>query len=624
MATNDTKMPLTSADVTSERLDQLRSLFPETFAEGRIDFAKLRLMLGDAVDEGRERYGLTWAGKAEATRVLQVPSRGTLVPLRDQSVEFDDTSNLMIEGDNLEVLKLLQKAYHGKVKMIYIDPPYNTGKEFIYPDNFREGLQDYLRYSRQVDDEGMKLSSNSETSGRYHSKWLSMMYPRLFLARNLLREDGVIFVSIDDHEVHNLRHLMDEIFGPENFVASVIWQKVFAPKNSARHFSVDHDYVLVYAQSAGSWKPELLPRSAEADARYTNPDDDPRGPWASDNLLARNFYGAGTYSVTCPSGRVISGPPSGTYWRISKEKFDAYDKDNRIFWGDDGNNMPRQKRFLSEVKAGRVPQTLWKYKEVGHTQEAKQEMLKRITFATSESVFDTPKPTRLIEQMLRIGTRKDKKDIVLDFFAGSGSTGDAVMKLNAEEGGNRRFILVQLPEPTGADDYATIAEITKARLRAAGTAIQEEGNGKLAFGGGAKTDLGFQCLKLTASNFKVWRSPSGDEEELAQQLQLHADNIMPGTKPEAVLYELMLKAGIDLTAPVEQRQLGGQEVYAVAGGLLLICLADPIPLTCIRAMIEQKPHMVICLDHGFRGNDELLTNTVLEMKSHGIEHFRTV
>jgi len=619
------KMPLTSQDVTAERAEQLRSLFPEAFSEGRLNVDKLKLLLGEAIDEGRERYGLTWSGKAEAIRALQVPSTGTLVPMRDQSVDFDNTDNLMIEGDNLEVLKLLQKAYHGKVKMIYIDPPYNTGKEFIYPDNFREGLQDYLRYSGQVDGEGLKLSSNSETSGRYHSKWLSMMYPRLFLARNLLTEDGVIFVSIDDHEVQNLRHLLDEVFGPENFIATVIWQKMYSPKNTAKHFSEDHDYILVYARSGETWRPELLPRTAEQDAAYKNPDNDSRGPWKSSDLSARNFYSRGTYPITCPSGRVVAGPPSGNYWRYSPEKFKELDADGRIWWGAGGDNTPSVKRFLSEVKQGRVPQTLWGYKEVGHNQLAKREMLKRITFASSESVFDTPKPTRLIEQMLRIGTRKAKNDIVLDFFAGSGSTGDAVMKLNAEDGGNRRYILVQLPEPTGAEDYATIADITKARLRSAGKAIGEEGDGKLQLGGSAASlDLGFQALRLAASNFKVWQSPSGDEEQIARQLELHADNIVPGTQPEAVLYELMLKAGINLTAPVEAQQLGGQDVYAVEGGLLLICLADPISVECIRAMIERRPHMVICLDHAFRGKDQLLTNTVLEMKSHGIEHFRTV
>ena len=620
----NTRMPLTSPNVTAERKDALRQLFPEVFAEGKIDFAKLKRVLGEEIDEGLERYGLSWAGKADAIRAIQVPSTGTLMPVRDESVDFDSTENLMIEGDNLEVLKLLQKAYHGKIKMIYIDPPYNTGKEFIYEDNFREGLQAYLRYSGQVDGEGAKLTSNTETSGRYHSKWLSMMYPRLFLARNLLRDDGVIFVSIGDDEVHNLRHLMDEIFGPENFIATIIWQKVFSPKNTAKHFSDDHDYLVVYARSGEVWRPELLPRTEEMEARYSNPDNDPRGPWTSSDLSARNYYSEGTYSVTCPSGRVIEGPPTGTYWRVSKAKFEELDRDNRIWWGEDGNNMPRLKRFLSEVKQGRVPQTLWTYKEVGHTQEAKKELLKRVTFASSDSVFDTPKPTRLIERMLRIGTRKDEGDIVLDFFAGSGSTGEAVMKLNAVDGGNRRFILVQLPEHTGADDYATIAEITKTRLRAAAEAIKEESNGELDLNGSHDIDLGFRTYKLTSSNFKIWEPPSGDPEAIAEQLDLYADSLVPGAKPEAILYELMLKAGIPLTARVEKLELGGQEVFSIEDGRLFICLADPITRECIRAMIAKKPQMVICLDHAFRGNDQLLTNTVLEMKSHGVEHFRTV
>ncbi len=275
---NETKMPLTSGDVTAERTDALRRLFPEVFAEGKIDFEKLKLVLGEEIDEGRERYGLTWAGKADAIRAIQVPGTGTLMPAREESVNFDATENLMIEGDNLEVLKLLQKAYHGKIKMIYIDPPYNTGKEFIYPDNFREGLQDYLRYSGQVDGEGLKLTSNSETSGRYHSKWLSMMYPRLFLARNLLREDGVIFVSIDDHEVHNLRHLMDEVFGEEQFIAQFVWKSRQQKDNrNITGASIDHEYVLCYGRRV---------RGEQRDtSQYSNPDNDPRGPWTSANMV---------------------------------------------------------------------------------------------------------------------------------------------------------------------------------------------------------------------------------------------------------------------------------------------------------------------------------------------------
>ena len=466
------RLTLSSLDVEAGREAALRELFPEAFVDNRFDASKIDPHLSITRDQGpsAERYGLSWAGRADAIRAVQVLSTGTLHPDRGESVDFDSTSNVMIEGDNLEVLKLLQRSYYGKVKMIYIDPPYNTGKNFIYPDNYREGLDTYLRFTGQIDAKGYRITANAETSGRYHSKWLSMMYPRLVLGRNLLRRDGMMFVTIDDHEVHNLRLLLDEVFGPENFVASVIWQKVYSPKNSARHFSEDHDYVLCYSRDSATWTPNLLPRTEEMEARYKNPDDDARGPWKPSDLSGRNYYSKGTYSLECPGGRRLEGPPTGRYWVISEEKFWRKHHDNRIWWGRDENAIPQEKIFLSEVKAGKVPQTLWKYKDVGHTQEAKKELLERVKFESSGSVFDTPKPTRLIERMLRLTTDTDGRDVVLDFFAGSGSTGEAVWKLNIEDGGNRRFVLVQLPEPTGYRDYETVADITKARLRMAGEA----------------------------------------------------------------------------------------------------------------------------------------------------------
>src|SRR5690606_2596287 len=335
------KLDLRSHDIVADKRAELLRLFPEVRTEGdKIDFDKLRLALGEAVDVGRERFGLTWPGKAACFKAIQTPSLGTLRPAPEESVNFDTTENLIIEGDNLEVLKLLQKSYLGKVKMIYIDPPYNTGNDFIYPDDYSESLRTYLEYTGQVDAEGKRFSTNTDTDGRFHSKWLNMMYPRLYLARNLLREDGVIFVSCDDNEVHHLRLLMSEVFGEENFIASVIWQKVYSPKNSARHFSEDHDYIVVYARQAEVWRPELLPRTEEMEARYDNPDNDPRGPWKPGDLSARNYYSEGTYPVTCPSGRVIQGPPPGRYWVMSKEKFDELNRDGRIWWGKDGNNAP--------------------------------------------------------------------------------------------------------------------------------------------------------------------------------------------------------------------------------------------------------------------------------------------
>lgn len=389
----------------------------------------------------RDQYGLSWQGKAGARRAARTKSTARLELAPHESVRFEETDHVFIEGDCLDALKLVMADGGGKrAKLIYIDPPYNTGRAFLFADDF-DG----------------------------HSRWLSMMWPRLALAREMLADDGILFASIDDHEVHNLRFLLDEIFGAENFVATVIWQKVHAPKNSARHFSHDHDYIVAYAKDARLWAPRSLPRTAAMQARYANPDGDPRGPWMSDNLSARNFYGAGTYEVTCPSGRVVVGPPKGTYWRISKAKLGELDRDGRIWWGAAGGNVPRLKRFLSEVR-GRVPQTLWFHEDVGHTQAAKKELLARVPFASSDSVFDTPKPTKLIERMLRLATDPTGGDLVVDFFAGSGTTGEAVMKMNREDGGNRRFLLVQIPEPTGASDYATIADITKARLRSAAEA----------------------------------------------------------------------------------------------------------------------------------------------------------
>ncbi|MEW5921405.1 MAG: site-specific DNA-methyltransferase [Bacillota bacterium] len=444
------KLELHSLEISKANRARLKQLFPHVFVEtvdgqGKlvesIDFEKLKAELGTFTDlfEGRrEHYGMDWPGKKECMKIIQQPSIGTLKPSREESVNFDTTENLFIEGDNLEVLKLLQKSYYGKVKMIYIDPPYNTGKEFIYPDKFSESLETYLAYAGLLDDEGRKFATNTPNEGRFHTKWLNMMYPRLYLARNLLREDGVIFISIDDNEVQNLRLIMNEIFGEENFIATIIWQKVFSPKNTARHFSVDHDYILTYARNADTWVPNLLPRTEKMKGRYSNPDNDPRGPWASSDLCARNYYSEGTYSVTCPSGRIISKPPTGTYWRISKKNFIKLDQDGRIYWGPKGNNMPRLKRFLSEVKKGIVPQTLWRYKEVGHTQEAKKELLSLVEFKSSDIVFNTPKPTKLMEKMIQLATNSNTNDIVLDFFAGSGTIGEAVLKMNNTNYGNRK------------------------------------------------------------------------------------------------------------------------------------------------------------------------------------------
>ena len=626
--TTPEKLDLRSHDIAEDKRQELLRLFPEVHTEGgKIDFERLKCALGEMVDVCKERYGMNWPGKADCFKTIQAPSLGTLRPCPEESINFDTTENLIIEGDNLEVLKLLQKSYLGKIKMIYIDPPYNTGNDFIYPDDYTESLQTYLEYTSQVDAQGKKFSTNTEADGRFHSKWLNMMYPRLYLARNLLHEDGVVFVSTDDHEMYNLRRLMDEIFGEENFITTIIWQKVYAPKNTARHFSEDHDYIVVYAHNADIWRPRLLPRTEEANAHYGNPDNDPRGPWRADGVSARNYYSKGQHEVTSPSGRKFT-PPRGRYWIVSYEKFLELDRENRIWWGQKGDNMPALKRFLSEVKQGIVPQTLWPYEEVGHTQDAKKELLEFVKFESTDNVLDTVKPTQLIQRMLQIATDPKGHDIVLDFFAGSGSTAHAVLKQNAEDSGNRHALLIQLPEPLPILEKSlhTIADITKERVRRVIQKLNKEDDGKLPLNGGQKQDRGFQIFKLSESNFKTWNAnvPTGDVAALKEQLELHIDHIRDGRTAADILYEILLKSGFPLTTSVEQLTLAGKTVYSAAGGALFICLERELTLELIRAMAERKPERVVCLDDGFAGNDQLKANAVQIFKTKGVTSFRTV
>ena len=623
-----------SANIVADNLAQLKALFPELVTESAngtaINVDVLKSLVGDqTVSDADEKYGLNWHGKKKARQIALTPSTGTLRPCPEESVDWETTQNLMIEGDNLEVLKLLQKSYGnngGQVKLIYIDPPYNTGKDFVYPDNFQDNIKNYLELTGQTEG-GAKLSTNTDASGRFHTDWLNMIYPRLKLAKNLLREDGVVFVSIADHEIHNLRAVMNEVFGEENFIASVIWQKVFAPKNSARHFSEDHDYIVVYAKNAEAWTPRLLPRSEEMEARYGNLDNDERGPWASDNLTARNFYGAGTYSVTCPSGRVIEGPPSGTYWRVSKEKFDELDRDNRIWWGNDGNNMPRLKRFLSDVQGGRVPQTLWTYDEVGHTQEAKKELIATVDFPNSDVVFDTPKPTRLLRRILQIATSPECNDLIVDFFAGTGSTMDAVFQQNAEDGGNRRCILVQLPEPLpGAESagWTSIADITKARLRGAGKRVKE--NSPLF-----KGDVGFRVFKLDTSNIRAWNPTVND---LKSSLFDHLEHLEAGRSSDDILYEILLKLGLDLCVPIEKREIAGKQINSVGAGVLMACLDESIKAAEVEALAlglvawrEEQGTVgdttAVFRDSAFE-NDVAKSNLAAVLEQHGIKQVRSL
>jgi adenine-specific DNA-methyltransferase len=620
-----------SANLLAENIAQLKALFPELVTEGptgaAINVDVLKELVGDAsVSDSEEKYGLNWHGKRAARRLALTPSAGTLRPCPTDSVDWDTTQNLMIEGDNLEVLKLLQKSYAGKVKLIYIDPPYNTGKDFVYPDNFQDSIKNYLELTGQTDS-GRKISSNTDASGRFHTDWLNMIYPRLKLAHSLLRDDGVIFVSIADHEIHNLRAAMNEIFGEENFIATIIWQKVYSPKNTARHFSEDHDYIVVYAKSSATWMPRLLPRTDAMEARYANQDNDPRGPWKPGDLSARNYYSEGTYPIPCPSGRQLSGPPPGTYWRVSKTKFDELDADNRIWWGSDGNNVPAIKRFLTEVKDGRVPQTLWTYQEVGHTQEGKKELIAAVEFPNSDVVFDTPKPTRLMRRILQLATSPDGSDLVVDFFAGTGTMMDAVFAQNAEDGGKRRCILVQLPEPlNGAGDsgWTTIADITRARIRSAG---QKHKNTDPMFAG----DVGFRTFRLDTSNIKAW-SPSRDN--LGQSLFEHLEHVDPTRSDADLLYELLLKLGLDLCVPIVTKTIADKTIGSIGGGVLFACLdkhisskdAEPLALGIVEWHKTLKTAGdVTCVfrDSAFE-DDVAKTNLAAILEQHGIAKVRSI
>ena len=607
------KMPLTSMDVADEKREELKrclgGAFPEVFAENRIDFDQLKRVLEEWVDSGKERFGLTWPGKAECMKIIQQPSVATLKPVREESVNFDETENLFIEGDNLEVLKLLQKAYFGKIKMIYIDPPYNTGNEFIYPDKYAETLDTYLAYTGQIDGEGHKFSTNTDAVGRYHSNWLNMMFPRLYLARNLLREDGAIFISIDDNELANLQKICNEIFGEENLIAVFVWKsrqnKDNRPEKGA---SIDHEYVLCYGRRVRGDERKI--------EQYSNPDNDSRGPWASANMVglaSKNRRPNLHFDLVDPKSGINYGCPE-MGWRYDRKTMARLIGEERILWPSSADGRPRRKAFFEDLTS----QFTGTSSLIGidlYTRDGTAEISDLFGFRP----MDFPKPAGLVREIVEQGA--GNKDIVLDFFSGSCTTAQAVMELNQKDGGDMQYIMVQLPEPCDKESEAytrglkTIADIGKERIRLAAKKISEEHESQLALDGSDKLDLSFKAFKLDLSNFKVWDGDVAAGAGLAEQLEMHVDHVSDASGPEDILYELLLKAGFPLTTKVETVDLAGKPVFSIEDGALLICLEKEITSELIDAMAEANPLQVICLDEGFKGNDHLKANAVQTFKA---------
>jgi adenine-specific DNA-methyltransferase len=612
-----------SEDLLTTNISKLKELFPELVTEGKIDFEAFRSIFGDEVEEGEEHYRFTWAGKANARREAQKPSTGTLRPAPEESVDWDNTQNLYIEGDNLEVLKLLQKGYAGKVKMIYIDPPYNTGKDFVYKDNYKDNLRNYQEITGQLNEEGNKTSTNSDSDGRFHSNWLNMMYPRLRLARNLLQNDGAVFMSIDDNEVENLKKIGNEIFGEDNFVADIIWHKKYGAANDAKYFSDVHDHILVFAKVKTIWKPNMFERPEELNAKYKNKDNDPRGRWIATNLSVKTYSKSNDYVIEGPTGLKFSPPPSRA-WVVSESKYAELLADNRITFGKEGTSRPYSKTFLSEVQNGIVPTTIWSYNDAGHNIGAKSEI--RDLFSETTVPFDTPKPTKLLKRIINVGESEHKSDIVLDFFSGSGTTADAVYQFNIENGKKHQFIQVQLPEKTEEKSqayvagYKTIAEIGKERIRRAAKKIAEENPEKVK-----NLDLGFKVFKLDTSNIKGW---DGNPAMLDESLFDAQDNIKTDRTEHDVLYEILLKYGLDLTLPIEDKKIDDKTVFSVGFGALFICLSDAITSKVAEGIGAWKEELqpeicrVVFKDSGF--TDVEKTNSVQTLKRFGITEIKSI
>lgn len=598
------KLHLSSMDLTRDHIKAIAQLFPQVMTENRsetgelrpaIDFDKLRDLLSHDLAEGRETYEFSWVGKREAMAEAGRPTTKTLRPDLDESVNFEESENIFITGDNLEALKILQESYLGKVDMIYIDPPYNTGKDFVYSDKFSMDMAELEEGMDLRDEDGLLkkgLTKNEKTSARYHSDWLNMIYPRLVLARNLLKDSGVIFISIDDNEQANLKKVCDEIFGEENFVADIIWERAYSPVNLKKHFSENHDYILAYSKNIEHAVCNGLPRSDDANERYSNPDNDPRGVWKSGDLSVGPAIQSNIYEIITPSGRKVL-PPSGYSWRLNQDRFAEFISDNRIWFGEDGSNVPSIKRFLSETKQTITPMTIWKYQDVGHSQSANQNLKKLFD---GKAFFDYPKSVPLIKRILELYTPKD--GLVIDFFAGSATTADAVMQLNAEDGGQRRYILCTLDEETADKSaakeagYDTIDQISRERIRRAAAKLQAEQPDKVA-----GQDLGFKAFRVDSSNYRdVLNRPSDYSQ---QNLFESVSNIKEDRSDLDLLFQIMLSWGLELSLPIKVETIGEVKVYSVADDFLVACFADDVTENLVRTIAQKAPDRAVFKDASF-------------------------
>ena len=603
----DDKLKMHSINKVDENIKRIGELFPNCLTEVKdedgkvvpaIDFDMLKQELSNVVVEGNEeRYQFTWPDKKKSILLANAPISATLRPCREESVDFDHTENLYIEGDNLDVLKLLQETYLGKIKLIYIDPPYNTGNDFVYEDDFSQGTEEYTSISGQYDDKGNRLVKNLETNGRFHTDWLNMIYPRIKLAKDLLRDDGAIIISIDDYENDNIKKICNEVLGAQNFVACVCWQRNYAPISLKKFFSESHEYAYVFAKNKENFKMNLLPRSDKQNKDYKNPDNDPRGVWKVGNLTVGPAVEKQVYEIIGPTGKKFM-PPSGYCWRFTKEKFEQMRADNRIWFGADGNNSPVPKLFLTEVQDGVTPMTLWTFEEAGHNQIATREL--RDIF--DGAVFTSPKPVKYITRYLQIGMNKD--DYVMDFFSGSATTAHAVMRLNASDDGHRKYIMVQLPEETEEKSIANkagfknICEIGKERIRRCVKFIDEEFPN-------AKYDRGFRVLKLDSSNMKdVYYNPADYVPSMFESL---ADNIKKDRSAEDLLFQVMLDLGVLLSSKVEETKIAGKKVFSVADGFLIACFDANLTVEVITEIAKKKPYYFVTRDHSM-ASDSVATN----------------